>query len=153
MMCNPNYKERLWDFFLKTQQCFLFSLRKMKGNLITKDTVLHFVKICIVTQTACQVELFTVEWVLKTSSKHVRKTEYRAASDYRAICWTHLHLPNSTKSSSLGRGLEHYGKIFPPPTLKPSLWLLFMETIRNVIDQKPSLIKQAHLTWEHKSSQ
>lgn len=52
-------------------------------------------------QTACQVELFTIEWVFKACSKHVRKTEYKAVSDYRAVWRTHLHLLHSIKHSSL----------------------------------------------------
>lgn len=68
-------------------------------------------------------------------SKHVRKTEYMAVRDYRAICWTRLHLPNSVKSSSLGRGVGHYGGGFPSTIFEPLLWLWFMETIRKAIDQ------------------
>lgn len=84
-------------------------------------------------QTACQVELFTIEWVFKACSKHVRKTEYKAVSDYRAIWWTHLHLLNSIKDSSLRsekRCGVLRGRFFSPLTLKPLSCLIFMETIR-----------------------
>lgn len=66
-------------------------------------------------QTACQVGLFTIEWVLKACSKHVRKTEYKAVSDYGVIWQTHLHLLNSMKDSSLRRGVGYFGGDFSLP--------------------------------------
>lgn len=140
-------------FILKTQQCFLFSLRKIKGNLITKDTILHFVRICILMQTASQIGLFAIEWVLNTCSKHVRKTEYMAVSDHRAICWTHLHLPNSVKSSSLGRGVGQYGGGFPSTYFETFIMAVIYWNNKKGNRPKLYLINQAHITWEDKSLQ
>lgn len=89
-------------------------------------------------QTACQVELFTVEWVFKACSKHVRKTEYKAVSDYRAIWQTHLHLLNSIKDSSL-RSEKRCGVLrggfFSPLILKPFILPVIYGNNKNGIDQ------------------